>query len=130
MKLLAVLLLLALVCPWSASSALTTSLDRDLDFIQGTWRAEGTDPTGRHGWYQTWNFDKGKFKHEGYPPLNQEGKYRLLKKVKNKLTLELYDQSGTFGTENSQIEILINKKGTLMIKGQGPFRRVIERSNY
>jgi hypothetical protein len=100
-------------------------MDADLDFIQGNWRAEGADPSGRHGWFQTWTFDQGKFKHEGYPPLLQEGSYRLLKKDKNKLTLELYEQSGTFGTENSQIEIIINKsKGILTIKGQGPFKRV------
>ena len=125
MKLLAVLLLVALVCPSLMAGASTISPDADLDFIQGTWRAEGTDPSGRHAWFQTWTFDKGKFKHEGYPPFIQEGSYRLLNKNKNKLTLELYDQSGTFGTENSQLEITINKKkGILMIKGQGPFKRV------
>lgn len=125
MKFLTAFLLIALTYSIPSTGASLTLADANDDFIQGTWRAEGTDLTGRHGWFQTWTFDKGKFKHEGYPPLNQEGSYRLLKKSKNKLTLELYDQQGTFGTENSQIEIIINKKkGILMIKGQGPFKRV------
>lgn len=127
MKSLTAFLLIALTCSIPSAGVSLTLADADEDFIQGTWRAEGTDPSGRHAWFQTWSFDKGKFKHEGYPPLNQEGSYRLLEKKKNKLTLELYDQSGTFGTENSQIEIVINKKkGILMIKGQGPFKRVQE----
>ena len=125
MKLMAVLLLAVLVCSSPVAGSSLTSSDADLDFIQGSWRAEGTDPSGRHGWYQKWTFDKGRFKHEGYPPFFQEGSYRLLKKEGNKLTIELYDRSGTFGTENSQIEIVIDKKkDNLMIKGQGPFKRV------
>ena len=91
--------------------------------IQGTWRLTGqNDP--RHSWYLEWTFDQGKFTLRGYPPLAQDGKYRIVKNDKNKLTLELYEQSGNFGTENSQIEITIDKKkDTLMIKGQGPFTR-------
>lgn len=124
MKPVAVLLLLVFVCLSPVADASAIFPDADTDFVQGTWRAEGTDPSGRHAWFQTWNFDNGRFKHEGYPPLYQEGSYRLLKKEKNRLTLELYDQQGTFGTENSQIEIIINRRdGILMIRGQGPFRR-------
>ena len=93
------------------------------EIIQGTWRLTGqNDP--RHSWYLEWTFNQGKFTLQGYPPLAQQGKYKIVKNDKNKMTLELYEQSGNFGTENSQIEITINKKkDTLMIKGQGPFTR-------
>ena len=93
------------------------------EIIQGTWRLTGqNDP--RHSWYLEWTFDQGKFTLQGYPPLAQQGKYKIVKNDDNKMTLELYEQSGNFGTENSQIEITINKKkDTLIIKGQGPFTR-------
>lgn len=67
----------------------------------------------------------GKFSLHGYPPLNQEGRYRITKTEGAKLTLELYEQKGNFGTENSQIEVVIDKhKDKLKIKGQEPFSRV------
>ena len=92
------------------------------DFIQGMWRLTGEQ--GGHGWYLEWTFDHGRFDLKGYPPLAQEGKYRIIKADGDKLTLELYDQKGNFGTENSRIEIVLDKKkDTLMIKDQGPFKR-------
>jgi hypothetical protein len=99
------------------------NLDAEEKTIQGTWRLAGTN--GRHSWFLEWTFDAGKFKLQGYPPLYQEGSYRIVKTDGNKLTLELYDQKGNFGTEPSQIEILVNKAGDrLKIKGQEPFTRV------
>src|ERR1044072_4912921 len=94
------------------------------EFIQGSWRLAGqNDP--KHSWYLEWTFDKGKFDLVGYPPLHQSGNYRVLKTEGSKMTLELYEQKGELGTENSQIEIIIDKSNnTLMIKGQGPFTRV------
>lgn len=92
------------------------------DFIQGMWRLTGEN--GGHAWFLEWTFDKGRFDLKGYPPLAQDGKYRIIKTDGHKLTLELYDQKGNFGTENSQLELVIDrKKDTLMIKGQGPFKR-------
>jgi hypothetical protein len=125
MKFLAVISLLAFACSAVIVNGSWKATDSPEEFIQGSWHAQGTDPSGRHGWFQEWTFEKGKFKHTGYPPLEQEGSYRILKTEGNKLTLELYDQKGTFGTENSQIEVVIDKdKGKLKIKGQGPFSRV------
>jgi hypothetical protein len=96
--------------------------DENEKFIQGTWRLTGEN--GGHGWFLEWTFDHGKFDLKGYPPLYQGGKYRIIKTEGNKMTLELYDQDGNFGTENSQIEIVVDKeKDKLMIKGQGPFER-------
>ena len=100
----------------------------DEEFIQGTWRLEGKNDE-KHGWMLEWTFDQGKFKLVGYPPLHQEGKYRVIKTEDNKWTLELYDQHGNFGTENSTIEVVLDKsEGTLMIKGQGPFTRAEAKS--
>ena len=101
--------------------------DANDDSIQGTWYLSGqVSSKGGHGfsWFLEWTFDHSKFNLSGYPPLHQEGRYRILKTEGNKLTLELYDQKGNFGTENSQIEIVVNKeKDTLTIKDQGPFTR-------
>ena len=64
MKIFAAIFLLALAC--SVPVATAARADSAEDFIQGTWRAGGTDPSGRHGWFQEWTFDKGKFKETGY----------------------------------------------------------------
>ena len=109
------------------SSVTARSPELDEKFIQGSWRAAGE--SGRHAWFLEWTFAAGKFKLDGYPPLHQEGSYRIVHQEDNKLALELYDQQGTFGTENSRIEITSGKdEGTLMIRGQGPFRRTKTRS--
>jgi hypothetical protein len=102
--------------------------DFNEEFIQGTWRLTGqNDP--KHSWYLEWTFDHGKFKLDGYPPLHQSGNYRVLKTEGSKMRLELVDQKGELGTENSEIEIIADqKKGTLTIKGQGPFTKIKERA--
>ncbi|HEX8844222.1 MAG TPA: hypothetical protein VF791_06245 [Pyrinomonadaceae bacterium] len=97
-------------------------------FLQGTWRLEGADEK-KNAWYLEWTFDMGTFKLEGYPPLHQEGSYQIIDVTGDKVTLELFDQKGTFGTEKSKIELILDKKkDTLMIKGQGPFKRNSEKS--
>jgi hypothetical protein len=97
--------------------------DSDENLIQGTWRLDGNN--AGHSWFLEWTFEQGKFTLKGYPPLFQEGSYRIIKTDGSKLTLELYDQKGNFGTENSEIEIVIDKnKDKLKIKGQEPFARI------
>ncbi len=117
------LLFLALISLFHVADASFGVADSDEEFIQGTWRLTGENDG--HGWFLEWTFDHGKFDLKGYPPLYQEGKYRIVKTEENKLTLELYDQKGNFGTENSQVEVVPDKsKDTLMIKGQGPLTRI------
>ena len=121
MKLIWSLLLIALVGVSAAAPA--HALDSEEQRIQGTWRLEGAN--GGHAWFLEWTFTEGKFTLKGYPPLFQEGSYRITKSGPGRLTLELYDQKGNFGTENSQLEIIIDRrKDKLRIKGQGPFSRV------
>ena len=101
----------------------------DEKLIQGTWRLAGTfSKTGKErlrAWFLAWTFSDGNFQLLGYPPINQKGKYRILKKDGDKLTLELYEQSGTFGKKDKQIEIMIDKeKGTLKIDGRAGFKRI------
>lgn len=98
-------------------------------FIQGKWRVEGKLPPNQSGhsmsWFQEWTFTDGKFLEEGYPPLGQKGKYRVINNESDKLTLELYEQSGTFGTENSQLQIVVDKQeNTLKIGQNAGFKRV------
>ncbi|HUQ34217.1 MAG TPA: hypothetical protein VM095_18995 [Pyrinomonadaceae bacterium] len=123
MKFILPLLFMALV-GLSSAPALVPRVAGDKQ-IQGTWHFEGNDGGG-HSWYLEWTFEQGKFTLKGYPPLYQEGSYRIIKSVGDKLTLELYDQKGNFGTENSQIEIVTGKNRNKLrqIKGQGPFSRV------
>lgn len=121
-------LLLLIILFVSALPAVSRLADASEPDIQGTWRLRGDDGKG-HAWFLEWTFEKGKFDLKGYPPLHQEGSYRIVKTKGAKLTLELYEQQGNFGTENSQIVIIVNKKrDTLMIKGQGPFARVKDKS--
>jgi hypothetical protein len=120
MKLILSLFFVALV---GFSFAPARSPDFDDGPIQGTWRLEGS--SGGRAWFLQWKFEQGKFTLAGYPPLHQEGSYRIIKTEGSKLTLELYDQEGNFGTENSQIEIIVDKdQDKLKIRGQGPFSRV------
>jgi hypothetical protein len=115
-----VVIVALLLC--SSLSLASTGKKTNEDFIQGMWRMTGQN--GMYGWFLEWTFDGGRFDLKGYPPLAQDGKYRIIKTDGHKLTLELYDQKGNFGTENSQIEVIIDKKKeTLSIKGQGPFKR-------
>jgi hypothetical protein len=125
MKLFIAVLLFLLIGITQAVGASTARLeDSNEEFIQGTWRLTGqNDP--QHSWYLEWTFDHGKFTLDGYPPLHQTGNYRVLKTEGAKMALELYEQKGELGTENSQIEVVLDRaKGTLTIKGQGPFTRV------
>ncbi|MBD0369871.1 MAG: hypothetical protein ICV60_03390 [Pyrinomonadaceae bacterium] len=115
-------LAIATLLLFSSLGVVASAKKTNEDFIQGVWRVTGEN--GGHAWFLEWTFDHGKFDLKGYPPLAQGGKYRIIKTDGHKLTLELYDQKGNFGTENSQIEIILDKKkDTLMIKGQGPFKR-------
>jgi hypothetical protein len=95
-------------------------------FLQGTWRLEGSDGN-KNSWFLKWTFDMGSFTLEGYPPLHQEGSYQIISVDGDKVLIELFDQKGNFGTEKSQVEIILDKKKeTLIIKGKGPFTRVKE----
>ena len=77
-------------------------------FIQGKWRTGGENDT--RAWFLEWTFANGNFKQTGYPPILQAGKYRIVSLLANKLTLELYDQKGTFGENNQNLEIVINQQ--------------------
>jgi hypothetical protein len=124
MKRLFPLAMLALVL-FSAANLAYSSAKTNEDFIQGMWRLTGE--SGGHAWFLEWTFQRGQFDLRGYPPLAQDGKYRIIKAEGDKLTLELYDQKGNFGTESSQLQVILDKKkDTLMIKGQGPFKRAQE----
>lgn len=100
------------------------------EFIQGTWHIEGYQGQKRRfRWFLKWTFEEGKFNLSGYPPLNQSGSYRVLSDEGDKLTLELYEQQGTFGTKDSRLEIIVNRqKDQLKIRNNEPFLRVKPKS--
>src|SRR5690606_15001017 len=95
------------------------------EYLQGTWRAAGETPD-RHTWFLEWTFDDGRFKQAGYPPITQKGKYRVVGSDGTKLTLELYDQDGTFGKETQRIEITVDSN-RLTIQNMKGFSRVTDR---
>jgi hypothetical protein len=122
MKIILMALFLFSVGLFGINESLVEAEKADEKFIQGTWQLRGENDG--HAWFLEWTFDQGKFNLKGYPPLYQEGKYRIVKTEGNKMTLELYDQQGNFGTENRRIEVISDKsKDTLMIDDKGPFTR-------
>lgn len=121
-------MLIIMIGIYLLSAAGTHAQDNEA-FIQGKWRVSGQLPPNQSGhsmsWFQEWTFSDGKFLEEGYPPLGQKGKYRIIRNEDDKLTLELFEQSGTFGTENSRLEIVIDKKeNTLKIGQNAGFKRI------
>ena len=96
--------------------------------MQGTWVVEGSGDGKSSTGYLEWTFDNGKFSLNGYPQVHQEGSFRIIKRRGDKLTLELFDQKGNWGTRKSQMEIAVDVKNDLLtIKDKGPFRRVIKK---
>ena len=89
--------------------------------IQGSWRLEGAN--GRNAWHLEWEFTDGSFTQKGYPPLFQKGKYRIVAVNSRVITLELYEQSGNFGTKDRMIEIDVNDLEELTISGTPRFLR-------
>jgi hypothetical protein len=123
MKPVKIMLLAVLACAALAASPRAAATDSAEQFMQGTWRLSGMNDA-THGWFLEWTFDHGTFTLDGYPPLHQEGKYRVLKQQGRKLTLELYEQQGNFGTANDKLEVVIDKnRDALRIKDRGPFKR-------
>jgi hypothetical protein len=91
-------------------------------FIQGTWRVEGEN--GGYRWFLEWTFRDGSFKQTGYPPIIQEGRYKVLGVDGDKITLGLYEQKGTFGAQNRELQVLIDKPANrLTISGTKGFAR-------
>ena len=99
----------------------------DEEYIKGTWRLNGELPPNNTGhgfhWFLEYTFSKdGTFMLTGYPPLMQKGKYRVVKSEDDKLTIELYEQGGNFGTKDKQIEIVVDReKKSLKIDGKEGF---------
>ncbi len=110
------------LCAVILFASFTVSAQTNREFIQGKWRLDGQLP-GKNGkpgmsWFQEWIFGDGTFSESGYPPLFQKGKFRVLKDEDNVLTLELYEQSGNFGTKNSNLVIVVDQNEASLKIGQ------------
>jgi len=111
---ISLIILSSLACSWIVT-------DPNEQFIQGTWNQSGTLPEG-FGWYSKYTFDKGGFTVQGYPPLRQSGSYRILNSKGDTIELELYDQKGDLGTENSKVTITIDRaKDAISLNGGKDF---------
>jgi hypothetical protein len=102
-----------------------------VEIMQGTWIIQGGGENKTPRWFLEWTFENGKFSLSGYPKVQQEGNYRILKNKDGKLTLELFNQKGDWGTKNSQLEIVVdhNNDQLTLIKDKGPFKRVIKKQS-
>ena len=127
MKILLLMLMLTLV---GAANGVGQKQSVGERVMKGTWLIDGGGDKNTPRWYLEWKFDEqGKFTLNGYPPIHQEGRYRIVKTKGETLTLELFEQQGTLGTDKSQIQVVVNTKlDRLTIKDKGPFRRVIEKT--
>ena len=121
------LLLLVVLAP------LPLHAEDNAKFIEGTWRFDGQLPgDGKRpgmSWFSEWTFAGGTFRQLGYPPLHQEGKYRVAEDRDDRLKLELHDQTGTFGSTDRPLEIIVDReKKTLTIQGREGFKRLEPKS--
>jgi hypothetical protein len=99
------------------------SMDTNEDTLQGTW-SHAHDQGGGHTSYLEWTFARGQFTVGGYPPLKQTGSYRVVKSEDKTMLLHLYNQSGDWGKEETDIKIVLSSDGkSITIDGQGPFQR-------
>ncbi|NJM52844.1 MAG: hypothetical protein HC846_05290 [Blastocatellia bacterium] len=107
-------------------NSLDMTISEAEEFIKGKWRATG-EHSSKHTWYLEWTFNSGKFKQVGYPPILQEGKYKIVVVGNGKITLELYEQKGTFGEEKKTIEIVISSQTKLLnIERMNGFSKITE----
>jgi len=125
----------AFVIGLSACSAVAQDNSKDAskenleDYIRATWRLDGELPPNNTGhgfrWFLEYTFSEdGSFMLTGYPPLMQKGKYRVVKTEDDKITLELYEQSGNFGTRDKRIEIQVDRKNDFLnIDSKKGFKR-------
>lgn len=118
-------ILIVLIALGAFCSGIHSPQSENEQFIQGEWRLAGQEEGSEHAWLLEWKFDNGSFRHTGYPPIDQEGKYRIRKDAEELLELELYDQTGTFGSETSVLKIRIGRDNdTLRIDDRSGFKRV------
>ena len=127
MKILAALILFVAV---SCSGGLLDTQSENEKFIQGKWHLSGNVPGDEDiSWFLEWEFDDGQFTQNGYPPILQKGKYKVIDDKKDNLTLKLYKQKGTWGEEDSELKVFINRKdGTLTIQGKSNFKKLDKKS--
>lgn len=96
-------------------------------FIQGKWQVAGehkSDKGADQTWFLEWEFENGRFKQNGYPPILQEGNYKVFEDSKETLKLKLFKQKGTFGDNDSDLIIVIDKENNkLMIDGKDGFTK-------
>jgi hypothetical protein len=97
-------------------------------FIQGKWQLSGNLPGDRNfSWLLEWEFNNGTFFQSGYPPIRQEGKYKIIEEREDTIRLKLYKQTGTWGEQDSELDIIIDKENnTLSIQGKANFKRLNE----
>ncbi len=103
----------SLACSWIIT-------DPNEQFIQGKWSQSGS--ADGFAWYSNFTFNRGSFTVEGYPPLKQSGSYRILNSKGDTIELELYDQKGDLGTENSKVTITLDRtKDAISLNGGKDF---------
>ena len=79
------------------------------DFLIGAWFRSETISAGFTSFVR-WEFRADEtFLQTGYPPLTQQGRYRILESDNDLLKIRLFEQSGTFGTDDRDLMVQINR---------------------
>ncbi|MEZ4886514.1 MAG: hypothetical protein R3E32_17385 [Chitinophagales bacterium] len=78
-------------------------------FIRGTWRHEGTTPTGE-AWYFNYHFAENSYTIEAYPPFRAKGSYQVAKEIENLIVLKAYNISGDGDVNDHFLNIGVDVK--------------------
>ncbi len=88
------------------------------DFLLGAWLRSERIASGFTSFVR-WEFRaNGTFLQTGYPELTQQGRYRILEDNNDLLKIRFFEQSGTFGTDDRELQIQINRtRDEIIISG-------------
>lgn len=103
------ILLFAIAC----SSIFGLMHSENEKFIQGKWQVAGEHNSEKgvgQSWFLEWEFENGRFTQNGYPPLQQEGNYKIIEDRNDTIKLKLYKQNGTYGVEDSELKVVVDKE--------------------
>ena len=92
-------------------------------FIRGTWRHEGTTPTGE-AWYFNYHFAEKTNKIEAYPPFSAQGKYEIVKEIENLVVLKAFNISGDGNTNDHFLNIGVEPKRQQLMINDRIYKRV------
>ncbi len=94
------------------------------DFLLGAWLRSERIASGFTSFVR-WEFRvDGTFVQTGYPELRQQGRYQILEERNDLLKVRFFEQSGTFGTDDRELQVQLNRTRDEIIVAGTVFLRV------